>query len=340
MKKITVKIIIASIIIMLISSIFPRILFDVYNLRFHETEMDPKIFLLGGFVSVFIAFTLFNIFMRKVILQRIMDLNIATNEVMKGNYDFKLEMKQNDELSDLSNNFNRMVKELQSNEYLNKEFVRNISHELKTPLSAINGYAELINTNTLTDEEIKKYAGIIASESKRLSVLAKDILQISLIESSTIIQQDDHFKISEQIRNTLQLTQLKWESKNIEFDLDLEKVEFTSNKEITFQIWTNLISNAIKFSENGSIIKISLKRTGDNIVFTISNPGHISKEDQDKVFELFYIANKSQGRDSNGVGLALASRIIQKLHGTISLSSLDNIVTFTVTIPTGENSII
>jgi signal transduction histidine kinase len=340
MRKITVKIIIASIIITMISSILPRILFDLYNVNSNEAEIDKRILLLAAFIAVFTAFTLFNIFMRRVILYRIRDLNNATNEVMKGNYDFKLEMKQNDELSDLSNNFNRMVKELQSNEYLNKEFVRNISHELKTPLSAINGYAELINTNTLTDEEIKKYAGIIASESKRLSVLAKDILQISLIESSTIIQQDDHFKISEQIRNTLQLTQLKWESKNIEFDLDLEKVEFTSNKEITFQIWTNLISNAIKFSENGSIIKISLKRTGDNIVFTISNPGHISKEDQDKVFELFYIANKSQGRDSNGVGLALASRIIQKLHGTISLSSLDNIVTFTVTIPTGENSII
>jgi len=333
MRKITIKIIFASIIIAMISSIFPRILFDIYNVNFHETEIDRTIFLIGGFVSSFTAFTLFHIFMRRVILYRIRDLNDATNEVMKGNYDFKLEMKQNDELSDLSNNFNRMVKELQSNEYLNKEFVRNISHELKTPLSAINGYAELINTSTLTNEEIKKYACIIASESKRLSVLAKDILQISLIESKTILHQDDEFKISEQIRNTLQLTQLEWERKNIEFDLDLDKIKYSSNKEITFLIWSNLISNAIKFSDDDSIIKISLKDVENNIVFTISNPGYISKEDQDKVFDLFYIANKKEGRDSNGVGLTLTSRIVQKLNGTILLSSEDNTITFVVTLP-------
>lgn len=333
MRNITVKIIVASIVIAMISSIFPRILFDIYNINFHETDMDTRIFLIGGFVSAFTAFTLFNIFMRKVIISRIRALNNATNEVMKGNYDFKIEMKQNDEISDLSNNFNRMVKELQSNEYLNKEFVRNISHELKTPLSAINGYAELIITSTLTEEEIKKYASIIASESKRLSVLAKDILQISLIESNTIIHQDDEFKISEQIRNTLQLTQLEWEQKNIEFDLDLDKVLYCSNKEITFQIWTNLISNAIKFSIVGSIIKISLKEIEDNIIFTISNPGNISKSEQTKVFDLFYIGEKKDGRDSNGVGLTLTSRIVRKLKGTISLLSEENMVTFIVTLP-------
>jgi signal transduction histidine kinase len=252
---------------------------------------------------------------------------------MKGNYDFKLEMKQNDELSDLSNNFNRMVKELQSNEYLNKEFVRNISHELKTPLSAINGYAELIHTSTLTDEEIRKYSGIIASESKRLSILTKDILQISLIESKTILHENEEFKISEQIRNTLQLTQLEWERKNIEFDLDLDKIKSTSNKEITFQVWTNLISNAIKFSDDGSIIRITLKVINDNIVFTISNPGNINEEDQAKVFDLFYTSDKNIGKDSNGVGLALTSRIVKKLNGKISLNSLDNNVIFTVTLP-------
>ncbi len=282
---------------------------------------------------MFTSISLFSFFMNRVILKRIIELSNATSKVIDGNYDFTLEMKQNDEISDLTNNFNKMVKELQSNEYLNKEFIRNISHELKTPLSAIHGYAELINTSTLTPEEVKEYSYIIASESKRLSLLAKAILQISLIESQSIINYGDEFKISDQIRNVIQLMQLDWEGKNIEFDLELNESKVNSNKEITYQMWTNLISNAIKFSPNGSKIRISLENTENHISFKISNPGSISSENQMKIFNLFYMTEKSENRDSNGVGLTLVSKIINKLDGTISVSSQDGYVTFIATIP-------
>lgn len=333
MRKVTVKIMIASIVIMIISSFFPRILWDIYNVNSHGLEMDARLFLIGGIASVFIAVTLFVLFMDRFILKRIRSLNTATNEIMKGNYDFSLEMKQKDEVSELMNNFNKMVKELQSNEYLNKEFIRNVSHELKTPLSAINGYAELMKSSNTTPEEITEYATIIAQESHRLSILAKDILQISLVESLAIVQKGEPYKISEQIRNVIQLMQLNWEQKEIEFDLELDKIFITSNKEITYQIWTNLISNAIKFSPGKSTIKISLTEQENNIVFTISNPGTISVEDQEKVFKLFYITSTSDGRDSNGVGLTLTSRIIEKLNGTITLSSEAGQVTFEVVLP-------
>lgn len=333
MKKVTIKILIASFLIMIISSIFPRILWDIYEVNTHGPEMDARLFLIGGFASVFTAISLFGLFMDRVILKRIRSLNEATREVMKGNYDFTLEMKQKDEISELTNNFNRMVNELQSNEYLNKEFIRNISHELKTPLSAIHGYAELINTNTLSNKEIIEYSNIIALESKRLSLLAKDILQISLIESQSILQKGEEFNIPEQIRNVIQLMQLQWEEKNIEFDLDFEKIKSTSNKEILYLVWSNLISNAIKFSDKNSTIKIKLENSSENTVFTISNPGNINKDDIDKVFNLFYVANKSKNRDSNGVGLTLTSKIIAKLDGTITVSSVDGLVTFIVSIP-------
>jgi len=332
MKKITKKIIFASFIIMIISSIFPRILFETYYAFRPDIELTHSLILGVGLLSVIISISLFSLFMNNVILKRIADLNKATKEVIDGNYDFKLEMKQNDEISELTNNFNQMVKELQSNEYLNKEFVRNMSHELKTPLSAINGYAKLINSGDLSSEEVIEYSKIISSESKRLSLLAKDILQISLIESKSIIPQSDKFNISEQVRNVIQLMQLDWESKEIEFDLNLEKIYSTSNKEITYQIWTNLINNSIKFSENKSKIKISLEKKDNQLIFTISNPGFINEEDQEKVFNLFYTSNAKNGRDSNGVGLALTSKIIEKLNGTISLTSKDGLVTFKVTI--------
>jgi len=333
MRKVTVKIMIASIVIMIISSIFPRILWEIYRVNGHGLEMDARLFLIGGFASVFTSILLFTLFMDRMVLRRIRALNNATKEVINKNYDFTLEMKQNDELSDLTNNFNRMVKELQSNEYLSKEFIRNISHELKTPLSAINGYAELINQTSLTPEEIKEYSCIIASESKRLSVLTKDILQISLIESQSIIHHENPFNVSEQIRNVLQLMQLKWERKQIEFNLELEEIKSTTNKEVIYQIWTNLISNAIKFSPIGSTIHITLEQQDDNLLFTITNPGCISDVDQQHVFNLFYIADKSKNKDSNGIGLTLVSRIVEKLQGTITLTSTNELVTFIVKLP-------
>ncbi len=333
MRKVTVKIIISGFIIMMISSLFPRILWGIYRNFGPSIEMDEGFMVIVGFISVFISILLFSFFMNKVILKRIKDLNNATRQVIDGNYDFTLEMNQKDEISELTNNFNRMVKELQSNEYLNKEFIRNVSHELKTPLSAINGYAELINSSELSVKEIKEYSAIIASESKRLSLLAKDILQISLIESQSILHHNEEFKISEQIRNVLQLMQLEWEKKDIVFDLALEKAFSTSNKELTYQIWTNLISNAIKFSKKGSHINIKLENKNNKIVFTISNPGIISIQDQEKVFDLFYVTNKTQSRGSNGVGLALTSKIVDKLNGTISISCEDNNISFIVTLP-------
>lgn len=333
MKKITRKIIISSLFIIVISSILPRLLFGAYNTFRPDIELTPGFILVVGFLSVFTSISLFSLFMNKVILKRITALNNATKEVIIGNYDFSLEMKQNDEISELTNNFNLMVKELQSNEYLNKEFVRNMSHELKTPLSAINGYAELIKNGDLSSKEITEYSEIISSESKRLSLLAKDILQISLIESQSIIRQSDKYNVSEQVRNVIQLMQLNWEDKEIYFDLNLEEIYSVSNKEITYQIWTNLISNSIKFTTKKSKIKITLENKDNQLTFTITNPGSISIEEQEKVFNLFYTTNTQENRDSNGVGLALTSKIVDKLNGTISLKSQDGLVTFNVTIP-------
>lgn len=338
MRKVTGKILIAAFFIMIIASTIPRIMFDISERRNQELEISPTLFLIGGFTSVFIAIMLFSLFMDRIVMKRIKQLNEATSEVINGNYDFTLEMSQKDEISALTNNFNRMVKELQSNEYLNKEFVRNMSHEIKTPLSAINGYAELMINTKLSETEVKEYATIISSEAKRLSLLAKDILLVSLVESQSILQNSELFKASEQIRNVLQLMQLSWEGKNIEFDLELDSVKVFSNKEITYQIWTNLISNAIKFSPKDATIKITLKEIDDSIEFIITNPGTISAIDQEKVFQLFYVGDKTNNRDNNGVGLTLISKIIDKLNGSINLTSLDDLVTFTVSIPTNKKA--
>lgn len=333
MRRLTLKFLGIIIITMFISSLIPNMLWTMFAQGDNITEIGPRGLLFGGFITVFLTLSLFSFFIDRIFIRRLSRLNSATRDVMKGDYSNKLEVIQNDELSDLILNFNRMTKTLQSNEYLNKEFVRNFSHELKTPLSAIKGYADLIKQEDLTIEEQKEYAYIISAEAERLSSLSKNMLQISLVDSQNIIKKLDVYNITEQVRNVIQLMQLDWEKKHIVLNLELEEVTITSNKEFTYQIWTNLISNAIKFSQDGNRLNISVLEKNETVQFDITNSGSILTDDQDKVYDLFFVAEQSRSNQSNGVGLTLTRKIVQKLDGTISFVSKDNQVTFTVILP-------
>lgn len=276
-------------------------------------------------ISGSISLILFAIVINYMIVSRIKQLNIATKEIAKGNFDTVIIDKHNDELAGLIHNFNFMTKELKTNAYLSKEFVRNVSHEFKTPISSIKGYAELLENGMLTEEETKEYARIIVDETERFSSLSKNLLQLSLIDSSNIIKKEDIFLLDEQIRKVLQVTQYLWEEKNLEFDLNLEKITFMGNKELTYQIWQNLISNAIKFSAVGGIINISLVRKESSVMFEIEDFGvGISDENKEKIFMPFYIADKSRNKQGSGLGLSITKKIVDKLDGEIVFYSEEN----------------
>lgn len=339
MKKISIKILLASLGIFFISTMIPRAILEkvtggiINNTDFHEVFKGTP-FIIGMFISVTITVILFIILIEKLIIHRVKELNNATEEVILGNYDFQLEVNQKDEISNLSINFNKMIRDLHSNEYLNKEFVRNFSHELKTPLSAIIGYAELVRDSDLDSDVSKEYLRIIIDEATRLSLLSKDMLAISLVDSKTIIKQSDKFNIAEQIRNVILIMQLDWEGKNLDLNLDLENIDYVSNKELTYQVWTNLINNAIKFSYQDKELLLRLYKDNENIIFEITNEGVvISKDEQDRVFDLFYISDKAKNKHSSGVGLTLTKKIINKLNGEISVSSYNGKTTFTIILP-------
>jgi len=319
-----------SFIVMFLSSFIPNMLWRIFGDGQRPELLDANILLFLGFITVFLTISLFSFLIERIFVRRLSILNRATKEVMKGNYQSEIIVLQNDEISDLIMSFNKMTKSLRSNEYLNKEFVRNFSHELKTPLSAIKGYADLIDDPNTSTEDIKDYAKIISNEANRLSSLSKNMLQVSLVDAQNIIAKNDTFNVAEQIRNVIQLMQLDWEKKNIELNIDMEEIEITSNEEFTFQVWTNLISNAIRFSKDNSQIQIKLEELGDTIRFDIINQGHILKEDQEKIFDLFYVAKESRTNQSSGVGLTLTKKIIKKLGGDISFTSENELVTFTV----------
>jgi signal transduction histidine kinase len=266
--------------------------------------------------------------MNNIIYKRVRKLNYATKEVMKGNYDIELEEESNDEITEVIRNFNTMIRELKSNEYQNKEFIRNFSHELKTPLSAIKGYSNLILEVEISNEEKLEYASIISNEASRLTELSKNMLLISMIDSKEILPVNDTFNVTEQIRNIIQLTQLSWEEKELSFDLELPDKTIVSNKELLYQVWENLLSNSIKFSPINSVIKIDLQINDNELIFRINNKGKISDDDIEKVFDLFYVREKSRSNNSSGVGLTLVKNIINKLSGSIKAESSNNNSTF------------
>jgi signal transduction histidine kinase len=224
-----------------------------------------------------------------------------------------------------------MLKALRSNEYLNKEFVNNVSHEFKTPITSLKGYAQLLKKDGLSDAERKEYSEIILSEAERLHKLSIDLLQFSALESSDIIKQTDTFRLDEQIKRIIVLMQNEWEKKNIEMVVDLAPILYKGNEGLLYLVWLNLISNAIKYTDENGRVEVKLL-DGKNVTFTVKDSGiGIKKEIQSKVFDAFFIGDKSRNRGSSGLGLPITKKIIDKFNGNISFKSESGVGTeFTV----------
>ncbi len=264
--------------------------------------------------------------LNKTIVARIRSLEQATTEVAAGNFDISIKPKGKDELSDLTHSFNLMSAELKTNEYLGKEFTRNVSHEFKTPISIIRAYGELMQQetekDTLDKTVLTEYADIIIKQSDRLALLSKSILQLSLLDSTTIIRKDNVFSVSAQIRDILRLLQVKWQEKDITLDLHLKEITIKNNEQLVYQIWQNLISNAIKFSYANGTIKIVLTENEKGILFQITDNGiGISEENKEKIFELFFIEDSARNTQGSGVGLVLIQKILSKIGGEIKFES-------------------
>lgn len=281
-------------------------------------------------VGLIIFFILINIFFTK----RIHKLSKTVTEVANGNYDISVNVKGFDELSALADNINKMATELKANVLLSKSFTRNVSHEFKTPISVIRSYAEAAQS---TDDiaALQGYMKIVIEESDRLANLSKNVLELSRMDSTTIISKEDRFLPAAQMRSILLGSQLKWSEKNITVEPDLEEFEITSNEGLLFRVWQNLIDNAVKFTEENGTIKINLKKQGDELLFTIEDDGiGISDEDKDKIFNLFFTGDKSHNKEGSGLGLPLVKSIVEKFGGKISFESdRDKGTTFTVCLP-------
>ncbi|MBU9724696.1 HAMP domain-containing sensor histidine kinase [Diplocloster modestus] len=255
-------------------------------------------------------------------VKRIKKVNQGVTEIAGGNFDILLPEMGNDEMSELSHNFNIMAEELRSNEYLHKEFVSSVSHEFKTPIASMKGYAKALKEQTLSEEKRSQYLDILIEESGRLSNLATNLLRISELNHVVIQKQFQTIQLDEQIRDILIRLQNKWEEKDLNLELELDEIAYSCDEELLHNVWYNLLINAIKFSPTGGTLWITLKQQNTHILFRVKDEGPgIAEEDQERIFHNFYKVDRSRNTEGNGLGLPLALKIVQLHEGTIRVES-------------------
>jgi len=262
-------------------------------------------------------------FMVRNILVPLEAINAALKEVTKGNFDVHLPVRGRlNEVRNMSENFNIMVKELSMNESLKSDFISNVSHEIKTPIAAIEGYAMLLQGENQSDEEKNEYVEKILHNTKRVSALTGNILMISKLENQTIMTEQKHFSLDEQIRRSILLLEQRWTEKEIELNIDLDSIEYYGSEDLLVHVWVNIIENAIKYSETGGEIAVTLISEDGISTVTVADRGvGMNNEVKKRIFEKFYQDDQSRHSEGNGLGLTLVKRILDLSRGEISVDS-------------------
>ena len=271
----------------------------------------------------------------KVVLKRIRQFIEATGKLSRGDFSTRLNIKYPPEFIVLSKNFNRMAEELGSMEVLRTDFINNFSHEFKTPIISIKGFAEILKDESLSKEERDEYLDIIIEESQRLSYLATNVLNLSKIEGQAILKDKQRFNVGEQIRQSILLLEPKFKEKNISLNINIDDCTLVGNKEMLSHVWLNLLGNSIKFTNKNGVIGVNVKKKSDNIVITFSDNGiGISESAISKIFDKFYQGDTSHATKGNGLGLTMVKKIVELHSGTITCESVVSKGTkFTIILP-------
>ncbi|MGX4585911.1 sensor histidine kinase [Paenibacillus chitinolyticus] len=276
------------------------------------------------------------------LVRPIKKLTKATKRIATGDFNVKLNIKQKGELGTLARSFEDMMHDLQQLEQMRRDFVSNVSHEVQSPLTSISGYAKALKQVNIADHERSRYLDIIIAEAERMSKMSDSLLKLSLLESQSQQLRLSTYSLDEQIRRVIVAIQPQWSARNIRFELNLKAVSLMADYDLLNQVWTNIIANSIKFSKDGDVISVTILQDIKNVIVRISDTGiGISPEDQKRIFERFFKADRSHSRkySGSGMGLAIVKQIVSLHQGTIRVESEPGrgttvIVTLPITSPT------
>ena len=272
----------------------------------------------------------------------IRDMAAAARRFAEGNFDARIyDTGREDEIGELTEAFNAMADSLQRTEQQRREFIANISHELKTPMTTIAGYADGILDGVIPPEEEEQYLRIISGESRRLSRLVRRMLDVSQLQSLDLIKQKSAFDLSESMRRVLVSMERKITGRGLDVDVEIpeDPVMVLGDNDLLTQVVYNLLENAAKFASPNSTLYLGLARRGEKAVVTVRNRGEtIAAEELPRLFERFHKSDKSRSADKDGVGLGLyiVRTILEQHRETITAASEDGVTTFTFTVQLAE----
>jgi signal transduction histidine kinase len=274
-----------------------------------------------------------------IIIKPIKRLSTAMKVVGQGEYNVQVEHATNDEIGLLTKNFNQMTKELNKIETMRQEFIASVSHEIQSPLTSIRGFSAALKDDIVSEDKKIQYLTIIEKESTRLSQLSSNLLKLASLDSEHQTLTLQQYRLDEQIRHVVMALEPQWTKKNIEIDLDLSNVQMEADKDLLEQVWLNLVTNAIKYTPENGLVKISIHQKNEEIDVKIKDNGiGIAEEDQKYIFERFYKVDKSRTLKGSGLGLAITKKIVRLHEGAIRVESKkEQGSIFTVTLPIQKN---
>ncbi len=283
----------------------------------------------GAVISLLIAL---------VPLRPVNELVTHMNKLAAGDYKSRVEYTSNignhKVFAEIKDSLNKLAEELENTEMLRSDFINNFSHEFKTPIVSIAGLAKLLNNESLSEEDRARYLGAIEEESRRLSAMATNVLNLTKVENQSILTEITEFNLSEQIRSCILLLEDKWNRKNVNLEIDMDEHMIEANYELLKEVWINLVDNAVKFTTYRGTVAISVADNIDSYTVSIGNTGDpISDEDKIKIFSKFYQIDKSHASRGNGIGLAIVKRIVELHRGNVAVENKDGMVVFEITLP-------
>ncbi len=313
------------------------------KIEYKENYQIALLMLVVIFFNAFLC-SLIDVLRRKIMIENpLNEILYATKQITKGNFKIRLvphhSYEYYDEFDKIKENLNIMTKELSKNEILKNDFISNVSHEIKTPLAIIMQYAKVLEKDNLTDEERRVYLNNLQESCKRLNTLVMNILKLNKLENNKLDSDVENFNLSNLLESQILMFEELLEQKNISLDCDIEEdLKINSIKNYIEIVVNNLMSNAIKFTDAGGKIKVSLNKDDEKYIIVVEDNGcGMSSETGYHMFDKFYQGNTAHSSEGNGLGLALVKKVIDILGGTISVKSELGIgTTFTIIIMENE----
>lgn len=318
---------------------FINILSKTLGYEFTKDDVH-KSAILTFIVVIFISsiFTLIDYTRRQItVIRPTREIQSCLNKLTKGDFSSRVQLTVAESFfGDIANDINKLAKELSGVETLRNDFISNVSHEIKTPLSVIQNYGMLLTNPNIKEEERIEYAKVITNSSRNLAELVTNILRLNKLENQEIFPSQKVFNLSEELCSSILMFEDIWNERDIEIVADIEQgIETTGDEALLSLVWNNILSNAFKFTNKGGRICVRLKLYNDKATIRIEDNGiGMSQETISHIFEKFYQGDNSHVMQGNGLGLALAKRIIDIHHGEIDvLSEIGEGSTFIVTLP-------